>query len=176
MKPRGLGSADQEGGRRGRAGVEAAGGCPSWHPRCRSLADPTYPKLRTCQAWPPSISCVTEEGTWPQRGPGRVTCCGRQQTETQTPLSGAGPRLGKGPQREHVQVEQGGTPRSLLSPRLCWVNKLGFLSLKLSILPWAGWPVPPLPPTSLRSHRLRARDDPPSTKEPQEMWAMAKPS
>ena len=137
---------------------------------------PTPSSAPACQAWPPSISCVTEEGTQPQRRPGQVTCCGRQQAETQTPLRGVDPRLGEGPQREHVQVEQGGTPRSLLSPRLSWVNKLGFLSLKLSILPWAGWPVPPLPPTSLRSHRLRARDDPPSTKEPQEMWAMAKPS
>lgn len=111
--------------------MEVAGGCPSRHPCCRSLADPTYPKLCTCQAWPPSISCVTEEGTQPQRRPGQVTCCGRQQAETQTPLRGVDPRLGEGPQREHVQVEQGGTPRSFLSPRLSWVNKLGFLSLKL---------------------------------------------
>ena len=53
-----------------------------------------------------------------------------------------------------VEGHRGNTPRrsegntrSLLSPRLSWVSRLGFLSLKQSVLPWAGWPPHPLTPS-----------------------------
>lgn len=79
-KGKGPGSADQ-----GRGGEDAQArrwqtGCPSRRPNCRvSGRSHPIPELHSCGAQPPSISCVTEEGTQPQRGPRRLTCCRRQQ-------------------------------------------------------------------------------------------------
>ena len=79
--------------------------------------------------------------------------------ETRTTLSRAGPRLGGGPQRETPRWSEGDT-RSLLSPRLSWVSKLGFLSLKLSVLPWASWPPHPLTPSLNKEPQAQGQRQP----------------
>ena len=53
-----------------------------------------------------------------------------------------------------------GDTRSLLSPRLSWVSRLGFLSLKLSILPWAGWPPHPLTPSLIEEPQAQGQRRP----------------
>ena len=53
-----------------------------------------------------------------------------------------------------------GDTRSLLSPRLSWVSRLGFLSLKLSILPWAGWPPHPLTPSLIKEPQAQGQRRP----------------
>ena len=66
--------------------MEVAGRLPLPAPQLQGLWPiPPTPELRSCWAQPPSISCVTEEGTQPQRGPGWLTCCRRQQLRPEYP-------------------------------------------------------------------------------------------